>query len=49
MKRDFTYIDDIVEGIISLLKPSEYFKAFMQDQIYNIGYGKQVGSNGLYN
>jgi len=43
MKRDFTYIDDIVEGIISLLKPSKYFKAFMQDQIYNIGYGKQVG------
>jgi UDP-glucuronate 4-epimerase len=39
MKRDFTYVDDIVEGIIALLEltPNPV------DEIYNIGYGKQVG------
>jgi len=39
MKRDFTYIDDIVEGVIALLEltPNPV------DEIYNIGYGKQVG------
>jgi len=39
MKRDFTYIDDIVEGVIALLEliPNSV------DEIYNIGYGKQVG------
>jgi UDP-glucuronate 4-epimerase len=39
MKRDFTYIDDIVEGIIALLEliPNSVH------EIYNIGYGKQVG------
>ncbi|MDR2095431.1 MAG: NAD-dependent epimerase [Treponema sp.] len=41
MKRDFTYIDDIIEGIIRILdrapalSPAAY-------KIYNIGYGKPV-------
>jgi UDP-glucuronate 4-epimerase len=38
MKRDFTYIDDIVEGMYSVLKtemPEKY-------QVYNIGNGKPV-------
>lgn len=39
MKRDFTYVDDIVEGIIALLKLTPK----PVDEIYNIGYGKQVG------
>lgn len=38
MKRDFTYVDDIVQGIFGLLE--EIPKG---DEIYNIGYGKQVG------
>jgi UDP-glucuronate 4-epimerase len=37
MKRDFTYVDDIVQGISGLLD------ATGGDEIYNIGYGKQVG------
>jgi len=39
MKRDFTYVDDIVEGVIALLKLTPK----PVDEIYNIGYGKQVG------
>jgi len=43
MKRDFTYVDDIVAGIGILLdrireKPID----FSEDEIYNIGYGEQV-------
>ena len=38
MKRDFTYVDDIVQGIFGLLEEIPE-----GDEIYNIGYGKQVG------
>ena len=38
MKRDFTYVDDIVQGIFGLLDQIPE-----GDEIFNIGYGKQVG------
>ena len=38
MKRDFTYVDDIVQGIFGLLEQIP-----KGDEIFNIGYGKQVG------
>jgi UDP-glucuronate 4-epimerase len=38
MKRDFTYVDDIVQGIFGLLDQIP-----KGDEIFNIGYGKQVG------
>jgi UDP-glucuronate 4-epimerase len=40
MKRDFTYIDDIIQGLNIVIK-----KALAEDEdkdIYNIGYGQQV-------
>lgn len=40
MKRDFTYIDDIVAGISCLVK--EIYSYSEYDNIYNIGYGEQV-------
>ena len=38
MKRDFTYIDDIVNGIVLLVNDDQ-----QGDHMYNIGNGKQVG------
>jgi UDP-glucuronate 4-epimerase len=38
MKRDFTFVDDIVEGIVTLLKAD----IKEQNSIFNIGRGKQV-------
>ena len=38
MSRDFTYIDDIVDGVIIALESMEHGK----NEIYNIGYGEQV-------
>jgi len=38
MKRDFTYVDDIVQGIFGLVDQIPE-----GDEIFNIGYGKQVG------
>jgi UDP-glucuronate 4-epimerase len=45
MKRDFTYVDDIVQGIVivtdDILKPSGTSDG-VRHEIYNIGYGEQV-------
>ncbi|MDC0308703.1 NAD-dependent epimerase/dehydratase family protein [bacterium] len=41
MKRDFTYVDDIVEGIKTVTKNSWDSNEFKND-IYNIGRGEQV-------
>ena len=38
MSRDFTYIDDIVNGVIIALESMEHGK----NEIYNIGYGERV-------
>ena len=38
MSRDFTYIDDIVDGVIIALESMEHGK----NEIYNIGYGERV-------
>ena len=38
MSRDFTYIDDIVDGVIIALESMEHDK----NEIYNIGYGERV-------
>ena len=43
MKRDFTYIDDIVQGIVGLLYEYPTPISAEPNEIYNIGYGKQVG------
>ena len=43
MVRDFTYVDDIVQGVGLVLKDS--FERDSEDafgEIYNIGYGDQV-------
>ena len=37
MKRDFTYIDDIIEGMISLLKGFSFVENNVPYKIYNIG------------
>lgn len=42
MTRDFTYIDDIVEGILITLKECINSSVLSQNEIYNIGYGQQV-------
>lgn len=41
MKRDFTYVDDIVDGIVKVI---DYHNPHVHQirQIYNIGYGQQV-------
>ena len=41
MKRDFTYVDDIVDGIVKVMN---YHNPHVHQirQIYNIGYGQQV-------
>lgn len=45
MKRDFTYVDDIVQGVVlvvdDILKPSGTSDG-TRHEIYNIGYGEQV-------
>lgn len=45
MKRDFTYVDDIVQGIVlvtdDILKPSGTSDG-VRHEIYNIGYGERV-------
>jgi UDP-glucuronate 4-epimerase len=38
MKRDFTYVDDIVQGIELVLNHAQ-----VGNEIYNIGFGEQVG------
>lgn len=42
MKRDFTYINDIVEGIIKLIKNSKALKLEPPYKIYNIGNNQPV-------
>lgn len=39
MSRDFTYIDDIVEGIVKVMESDRYFP---DHDIYNIGHGSPV-------
>jgi len=41
MTRDFTYIDDIVNGIVILVN-NTISRVHPEDMIYNIGYGQQV-------
>jgi len=41
MKRDFTYVDDIVQGVCIVIERALGATEKM-DEIYNIGYGKQV-------
>lgn len=43
MQRDFTYIDDIVEGVIRVLKKGVIPGEKASCRIYNIGNGKPVG------
>jgi UDP-glucuronate 4-epimerase len=47
MKRDFTYIDDITDGIIKVCKrhPSECTKNSVPFKIYNLGKSKPVDIN----
>ncbi|MEM7105970.1 MAG: SDR family NAD(P)-dependent oxidoreductase [Bacteroidota bacterium] len=43
MKRDFTYVEDIVESIYRLAEKGEYLNGPMpQNAIFNIGYGEPV-------
>jgi len=42
MTRDFTYVDDIVEGISILLKECINNDVLSLNEIYNIGYGDRV-------
>jgi UDP-glucuronate 4-epimerase len=42
MTRDFTYVDDIVEGITILLKECINNNVLPQKDVYNIGYGERV-------
>lgn len=42
MTRDFTYVDDIVEGIIILLSECINNTVLPQKDVYNIGYGERV-------
>lgn len=39
MKRDFTYIDDILDGIVLVLNTQSNIES---NSIFNIGYGEQV-------
>ena len=43
MQRDFTYVDDIVEGILRVLQKPECQKDKEPCRIYNIGNGSPVG------
>jgi UDP-glucuronate 4-epimerase len=42
MSRDFTYIDDIVEGIVRLLPLPPTDKSGAPNKVYNIGHGSPV-------
>jgi len=42
MTRDFTYVDDIVNGIMILLKACINNNVLPQKDVYNIGYGERV-------
>ncbi len=42
LERDFTYIDDIVAGIISIVCPSKLERVGASHKIYNIGNNKPV-------
>ena len=42
MTRDFTYVDDIVDGILILLQECINNDVLSQNEIYNIGYGDRV-------
>jgi len=42
MIRDFTYVDDIVQGIKIVLNDTQKRNGDKYDTIFNIGYGEQV-------
>lgn len=42
MSRDFTYIDDIVEGLVRLLPRPPAIEAGVRHKLYNIGFGAPV-------
>lgn len=42
MTRDFTYVDDIVNGVLILLRECINNSVPLQKDVYNIGYGEQV-------
>lgn len=43
MQRDFTYIDDIVEGVLRIMEKVSGDSRFRAEHIYNIGNGRPVG------
>lgn len=42
MSRDFTYIDDIVEGLVRLIPLPPTDESGVRNKVYNIGFGSPV-------